>query len=256
MQDKCYSEFSGRCAVITGAASGIGKATAFILAKAGALLVLVDKNRVNLEITALAIQDMGIPKPLTLSADISNYNEVSELNKKVNGLSQSCDYLVTCAGILRRRAFLDIPVEEWEEVVAVNLTGSYLCCREIIPSMVKSGRGVIVLVASMAGRSTSVWGGAHYTASKHGVIGLARHLAKEFGPDNLRVNAFCPGGTITPMVEGCTTAQSRVTVAEGRPLRRWATANEQAKVITFLLSEQSSFITGAALDSNGGALMV
>ena len=256
MQNKYYPEFQGRCAIITGAASGMGKATAFLLAEAGAILILVDRDRANLEKTALEIQDVGASKPMIVAADISNHDEVATLGKKVRDFSDSCNYIVACAGILRRNAFLDISPDEWDKVISVNLTGCYLCCREMIPIMVESGRGAIVLVASMAGRSTSVWGGAHYTASKHGVIGLARHLAREFGPYSLRVNAFCPGGTLTPMVESCTTSESRGKTAAGRPLRRWATAGEQAKAIAFLLSDHSGFITGAAIDSNGGALMV
>ena len=122
--------------------------------------------------------------------------------------------------------------------------------------MIRQGKGVIVNVASLAGRSTSVLGGAHYTASKHGVIGLSRHIARELGPYGVRVNAFCPGGTLTPMVEQSSTPEEREANAARWPLRRWSAPEEQARVIAFLLSDDSGFITGACIDSNGGALMV
>jgi 3-oxoacyl-[acyl-carrier protein] reductase len=122
--------------------------------------------------------------------------------------------------------------------------------------MIRQGKGVIVNVASLAGRSTSVLGGAHYTASKHGVIGLSRHIARELGPYGVRVNAFCPGGTLTPMVEQSSMPEEREANAARWPLRRWSAPEEQARVIAFLLSDDSGFITGACIDSNGGALMV
>jgi len=256
MDNTYFQSFKSRHAVITGAASGIGRSTAILLAKAGAIVTLVDRNKVSLKDVA---QEIGIicgESLLVVVADISNPEQVSLLGQKIKERQGSCDYLVNCAGVLRRNAFLDISNHEWNEVIAINLNGSYLCCREIIPLMLGGDQSAVVLVASMAGRSTSVWGGAHYTASKHGVIGLARHLAREFGPENIRVNAFCPGGTLTPMVESCTKEESRNKMAKDRPLGRWATAEEQAKVIMFLLSKQSGFMTGTALDSNGGALMV
>jgi len=108
----------------------------------------------------------------------------------------------------------------------------------------------------VAGRSTSIFGGAHYTASKAGLLGLTRHLAREMGPHGIRVNAICPGGTLTPMVTETTTPEILAEVTTRIPLRRFAQPKEQAKVIAFLLSDDSSYMTGAAVDSNGGTLML
>jgi NAD(P)-dependent dehydrogenase (short-subunit alcohol dehydrogenase family) len=251
-----FPEFEERGAIITGAASGMGRAEALLMAEAGVHLALVDLDQSALTRVSEDIQAMGGPQPLVVPADISQQDQVQDMGTKARSFLPSVDYLVTCAGVMIPHAFTDISPDEWGRVVDINLTGSYLCCREVVPAMLEQGSGAVVLVASMAGRSTSVWGGAHYTASKHGVIGLARHLARETGPQGIRVNAFCPGGTLTPMVLNDTTPEARAEVAAKRPLRRWATAEEQAGVIAFLLSNQASFITGAAIDSNGGALMV
>ena len=252
----CHSEFEGKGAVITGAASGMGKATAMLLAEAGTSLLLVDMDGEGLAGVAAEINAMGKAEALTIKADVSRESHMKKMGAMAGDNLPSVDHLVVSAGILNTSRFGEITFAQWEKVLAVNLSGAFLCCSELLPFMLEQNSGSIVLVASMAGRSTSVWGGAHYTASKHGVIGLARHIAREYGPQNIRINAFCPGGTLTPMIMNNTTESHRQTVAQKRPLRRWATAEEQAEVIAFLLSKRSAFITGAAIDSNGGALMV
>ena len=251
-----YPEFENRGALITGAASGMGEAVALLLAQAGAHLVLADMDKEGLAKVAGRIELDHPGKVMAVTADVSQRAQVEKLGQKARSFLPSLAYLVASAGILRRNSFSDIPPEEWDQVLAVNLTGCFLCCREVVPVMVQQKTGSIVLVASLAGRSTSVWGGAHYTSSKHGVIGLARHLARELGPQQVRVNAFCPGGTLTPLVLNDTTEEARRAQAAKRPLGRWASAAEQARVIAFLLSDHASFMTGVALDSNGGALMV
>lgn len=195
-----YPEFKGRGALITGAASGMGEAIALLLAEAGAHLVLADVDQQGLAKVAGRIEQDRPGKVMAVTADVSQRAQVEKLGKKARSLLPSLNYMVASAGIMRPNAFVDIPPEEWDQLLSVNLTGCFLCCREVVPTMVRQKSGSIVLVASMAGRSTSVWGGAHYTASKHGVIGLARHLARELGPQKVRVNAFCPGGTLTPLV--------------------------------------------------------
>ena len=172
------------------------------------------------------------------------------------GKFKKIDFLVTSAGIFKATSFTKLEPTEWDFMMAVNLRGPYLCCRAVVPAMIKQGKGNIVNIASVAGRSASAWGGAHYTASKHGVVGLSRNLARELGPYGIRGNAFCPGGTITPMVLNATTQEAREETTTRIPLRRWGMPEEQARVIAFLLSDDSSYINGAAIDSNGGTLMV
>ena len=141
-------------------------------------------------------------------------------------------------------------------MIKVNLRGPFLFCKYAALPMVQQGKGVVVNVSSLAGRSTSILGGAHYTSAKHALIGLSRHMARELGPRGVRVNAFCPGATLTPMTTTGSSAREVERVAAAIPRRQWATPEEQAAVIGFLVSDASINITGACIDSNGGSLMV
>jgi len=248
--------FKGRYGIVTGAASGIGRAAALNLAHAGAGLSLADIEENALKKLAGEVENTGAPKPLIVKTDVSSEAEVQFLVDKTKASFYRIDFLVTSAGILRRTKFADMPIAEWDLMLSVNLRGPFLCCRAVVPVMIQQGGGVIVNVASLAGRTASVLGGAHYTAAKHGVVGLTRHIARELGPSGIRVNAFCPGATLTPMVQRVTPPEELERIAAGMPIRRWSKPEEQARVIAFLLSEDSNFITGACIDSNGGAVMV
>lgn len=249
-------DFRGKFGIVTGAASGIGRAAALNLAHAGAGLSLIDIDEKLLKTLAGEIETTGAPKPLVQKADVSSEVEVQSMVEKALSFFGRIDFLLTSAGILRRTKFADMPIAEWDLMLAVNLRGPFLCCRAVVPIMIRQGGGVIVNVASLAGRTASVLGGAHYTAAKHGVVGLTRHIARELGPSNIRVNAFCPGATLTPLVQRATPPEELDRIAAGMPIRRWSKPEEQARVIAFLLSEDSAFITGACIDSNGGAVMV
>ena len=247
---------AGRYGIVTGAASGIGEATAIYLAEMGADLALFDLDVDGLKRVSGQIEAAGGRTPLTVAVDICDETAVK------NGVQEACthfgsiDFLVNCAGILRRTSFLEIETEEWDLVMNTNLRAQYILCREVLHHMKDSGQGVIVNVASLAGRTCSVLGGAHYTTAKHALVGLSRHLAREFAPHGIRVNAFCPGATLTSMVEATTSQEELDTVAAVTPRGRWADPKEQAHVIGFLLSDASANIVGACIDSNGGAMMV
>lgn len=249
-------DFRGKFGIVTGAASGIGRAAAMNLAHAGAGLSLADIEDNALGTLAVEVEEAGAPKPVTAKIDVSSEAEVRSLVDKTLAAFGRIDFLVTSAGILRRTQFAEMPIAEWDLMMAVNLRGTFLCCHAVVPVMLRQGGGVIVNVASLAGRTTSVLGGAHYTAAKHGVVGLTRHIARELGPQGIRVNAFCPGATLTPLVQRATPPEELERIAAGMPIRRWSKPEEQASVIAFLLSEDSNFITGACIDSNGGAVMV
>lgn len=247
---------NNRFGIVTGAASGIGQATAVHLARMGAGLCLVDLNHSGLEKTREKIDAQGGARTVLFDADAT---KAAEVNRVVEGTVTrfgAIDFLVNCAGILRRTAFMDMAAEEWDLVLKVNLRGPFLYCQSVAAHMIRRGSGVIVNVASLAGRSSSILGGAHYTTSKHGIIGLSRHMARELGPSGVRVNAFCPGATLTPMTAGVAAPEEVEAVAATIPRRQWAAPEEQAAVIGFLVSDAAVNITGACIDSNGGALML
>ncbi|MFO7984925.1 MAG: SDR family NAD(P)-dependent oxidoreductase [Desulfatiglandaceae bacterium] len=247
-------ELRGKTGIVTGAASGIGKAAALLMAHMGARLCLVDRDEKRLH---EAISEIGIGGDAeSLICDVAEASQVNRMVADAMRSLESLDFLVNSAGILRRTAFPEIDPAEWDLMMGVNLRGAFLCCRAAVPHMLKCGRGVIVNVASLAGRSCSILGGAHYTTAKHGLVGLSRHLARELGPRGIRVNAFCPGATLTPMTLETTTESERKRVAGSVPLGRWGLPEEQARVIAFLVSDAAVFITGACIDSNGGSLMV
>jgi 3-oxoacyl-[acyl-carrier protein] reductase len=245
-----------RFGIVTGAASGIGRAAAIYLAGMGAEAVLVDLNENGLEKTKALIEQAHSPAPLVFRADAAVKDDVHRVVKEALDRFGAIDFLVNCAGIMRRTAFLNIEPAEWDHLLSINLLGPFLFCREVAPHMVERGQGVIVNVASLAGRSSSLLGGAHYTTSKHGLIGLSRHMARELTPLGVRVNAFCPGATLTPLATEATSAEETEAVAAKIPRGRWASPEEQAAVIGFLVSDASINITGACIDSNGGALML
>ena len=247
----------GRFGIVTGAASGIGRAAALHLAQMGAGVAMVDLDSDGLAETQARIgETTPRGRAVVFEADASDEAQVLRVVEETATAFGAIDFLVNCAGILRRTAFADITVEEWDLMMKVNLRGPFLYCRSVAERMLRSGGGTIVNVASLAGRTASILGGAHYTAAKHAIVGLSRHMARELGPSGVRVNAFCPGATLTPMITRCTPDSEIEAVAAAIPRRRWADPAEQAAVIGFLVSDLSANITGACIDSNGGSLMI
>ena len=247
---------SKKYGIVTGAASGIGRATALHLAEMGAHLTLVDMDSDGLRRVAAQIEATGGAPQHIAAVDICDEGAVKRTVREAGAQFGSIEFLVNCAGILRRTAFLEIETDEWDLVLNTNLRAQYIFCREVLRHMQDNGRGVIVNVASLAGRTCSLLGGAHYTTAKHALVGLSRHLAREFAAHGIRVNAFCPGATLTPMTETATSAEEFDAVVAATPRGCWADPIEQAHVIGFLVSDASVNIVGACIDSNGGALMV
>lgn len=249
-------DLSGKSGIVTGAASGIGKAAALHLSGMGASLAVVDINLDGLAATAQAIQDAGGPPVIPIRTDAADESQVQQAAAGCLAEFKAIDFLVNAHGILRRTRFLDMPTAEWDLMLGVNLRSCFFFCKAVLPGMKERGQGVIVNVASLAGRSSSILGGAHYTVAKHGLIGLSRHLAREFGPFGIRVNALCPGATLTPMTLSATPQEEIDRIAAAIPRGQWSSPEEQARVIGFLVSEDAVNITGACIDCNGGSLMV
>ena len=249
-------DFNGQCGIVTGPASGIGKAVALLLAESNAALALVDRDSSGLEAVALNCEEKCTIAPLTIDADISKEKEVQRMVDETLARFGKIDFLVTSAGILFRTGFTDIPMHEWDELMDTNVRGLFMCNQFVVREMLKQGGGVIVNVASVAGRSISLIGGAHYCASKHAVIGITRHMARELCTRGIRANAFCPGATHTPMIQNNMKADEIKGLESRIALNRLADPEEQARVIAFMLSDAASYLNGACLDSNGGSVML
>lgn len=246
--------FDGQVAVVTGAGSGIGQAIGVRLAAEGAHVLLADVNGDAASITAATVVDSGGDAD-AIGIDVSEPADVRRM-AGVASRRGRIDILVNSAGIVRSTAAADISPDEWERVLGVNTTGAFLCAQAVYPAMRDGGGGRIVNIASMAGRATSTLGGAHYTASKAGMLGLTRHLAREWAPDAITVNAISPGIVDTPAVHAAADETKLQHVLHGIPLGRLGEPGEVAALVAFLVSSEAGYITGANVDIHGGELII
>jgi len=232
----------------------MGRAVAERFAAEGASLVVVDVRADSLEVLAASLSDLCVEATARV-ADISNPEQVTTLIDETVADLGRIDVVVNAAGILHPTRFDEMTVAEWDRVIGVNLRGTFLVMRAVYPYMKAAGRGSIVNFSSTAGLTVSTLGGAHYTASKHGVMGLTKALAKEGGPFGVRVNAVCPGLIDTEMVRATITPDHIRRYEAGFPIGRLGTPDEVAELVLFLASERSAYITGAALNISGGDLL-
>lgn len=233
-------EFEGKICFIVGGASGIGLATAHALATRGAIVAVGD------------IQD--IDELPSLIMDVTKPEEIRDAIAGILELHGRLDIAVNCAGVGgTRAATAEYPMETWNQVMAVNLTGVFTCMQEELKAMVPNRSGVIVNIASVAG-VTAFPRYSAYTASKHGVVGLTKAAAVEYAPLGIRINAICPAYTRTPLMEGMLVQREGLEERLlGRiPVGRFATAHEIAESIVYLCSAASGFMTGQCLVLDGG----
>ncbi|MED1824897.1 SDR family NAD(P)-dependent oxidoreductase [Brevibacillus agri] len=244
---------------VTGAAGGIGKATCSMIAASGGHLVVSDADEDKLMQLCDEWKIHGT-EILPIVLDVTNQEQVRLTGEKIEKNFGRLDVLINGAGISPKgpngRVLVDeMDPEVWRRVLDINLNGSFYCSQIAIRLMKKQRRGHIVNIASSAGRTYSAITGAHYAASKAALIALTRQTAGEVGPEGIYVNAVAPGRIDTPMIWDVPVEVNHQAV-ENTPLRRLGTPDEVASVILFLLSSQSSFITGAVIDVNGGRFMV
>ena len=247
---------AGKVALVTGAGRGMGRAVALTLAREGAAVVVNDVNGAAAEVVAADINQAG-GQALAYVADVSQEAEVNAMVRAAVERFGTVHILVNNAGLLgNTRPIEAISGDEWDRLMAVNVKGVFNCTRAVLPLMQAQRYGKIVNVSSSAGRSTSTFGGAHYTTSKAAVLGLTRHTAREAAPFNINVNATAPGSMDTEMVRERATAEHIASEEQKIPLRRLGTAQDEANLVLFLCSDESSYIAGATIDINGADLLL
>jgi len=238
-----------KIALVTGSGRGIGKAIALALAKEGMDVAVNARHLPEIKATAAEIQVLG-QRSMAIQCDVSDYEAVENMVRRIVGQWGGIDVLVNNAGIALSKMWEDMEKEEWEKVINVNLGSVLNCSRAVIETMKQRGGGNIVNIASMAAKSISDTSSPDYTASKAGIIGFTRQLAFELGPYNIRVNAICPATVVTTLTE-ITPEMERKLMAI-TPLKRLSQPEDIANVVTFLVSDKARMITGASIDIDGG----
>ncbi|WAC08273.1 MAG: 3-oxoacyl-[acyl-carrier-protein] reductase [Thermodesulfobacteriota bacterium] len=241
-----------RVAIITGGAQGIGRAIGLLLAQNGADIVIADKNDQQAEETVQEISLLG-RKSLAVKVDVSNFSEAEKLGKTVFDAFGRIDILVNNAGITRDGLFLRMKEEEWDEVIAINLKSVFNCSKGVIRYLGKQRGGKIISVASVVGQMGNI-GQANYAASKAGIIGFTKTLAREFASRRIMVNAVAPGFIETDMTRTLP-EKVREEFISNIPLGRMGTPEEIAEAVLFLASDASNYITGQVINVNGGLYM-
>jgi 3-oxoacyl-[acyl-carrier protein] reductase len=249
-------DLEGRVAIITGGGKGIGKVYAQEFARAGAKVVAADIDGAAAEAVAQGIVRAN-GEALGLATDVSDEQAANAMAKAAIDRFGGIDILINNASlmsVLPRRSWMEIPVQEWDDVMAVNLRGLLLCSRAVVPAMKARGRDKIINISS-----SRVWDGTpnrlHYTTSKAGVIGFTRALARELGEFNITVNAVTPGMTLSETQVATTSNNYAATRASGRALNRDQFPDDLVGTVMFLASVASDFITGQTINVDGGKAM-
>lgn len=243
-----------RVAIVTGGAgfNGLGFATARMLAAHGAQVVILDLPAAN---PAAAAAELG-PQHLGLAADITKEEQCQAAARAALDRYGRIDILFNNAGITQVRKTLDISAADYDAVLDVSLRGTLLMSQAVLPAMQRQQSGSIISTSSVsAQRGGGILGGPHYSAAKAGVLGLTRAMAREFGPDNIRVNAITPGLIATDIIKGKLSEERKGEIAEQIPLARLGRADDIAGAVVFLASDLSAYCTGITLDVNGGMLI-
>lgn len=245
------ARFTDKVAFVTGAASGIGRAAAVAFAAEGAKVAILDRTEDALKEVEAAVRGAGSGDVLAIAADISNPEQVEAAVSRVVDTFGRLDIAFNNAGV-ENKAFpvADMPIEEWDRILDINLRGTFLCMKHEIAQMVAQGGGRIVNTSSGAGIK-GVKGGANYSASKHAIIGLTKSAALDYATQNIRVNAVLPGNIETPMMDRFTDGDIQKAI-DLEPIGRLGKPEEIAEAVLWMSSDLGGFVTGSAIVVDGG----
>ncbi|HYM26117.1 MAG TPA: SDR family oxidoreductase [Vicinamibacterales bacterium] len=252
MPDDTLRDFAGRVAIVTGAARGLGRAAAARLHERGASVAVNVRGGERALATAREIGE-GV---LAVEGDLADGGVPERIVRQTLDRFGRIDILINNAALPLTTRFEQISAEEWRRAIEVNLTAPFLLMQAVLPAMKRQRYGRIINISSTAGRMVSTLGGAHYTTSKTGLLGLTRAAAKELGTHGITANAICPGMIDTELTRESASTEVLDRLARGYPVPRLGTALEVADLICFAASERAGYITGASLDINGGDLMM
>jgi 3-oxoacyl-[acyl-carrier protein] reductase len=252
-----YLDLTGKVALVTGASSGIGRATALALGACGARVAInYHRNEAGAEQTRARLAESGA-LACTIQADVKRSEDVRALVTRAVEELGPIDILVNNAGsLVERLKLLELTEERWDEVLDLNLKSAFLCSQAVAASMIERRGGQIINVSSIAGRNGGALGSIHYSTAKGGLITMTKGLAKELAPYGVRVNAVSPGVIDTPYHEQFSTPEAMRAYVTGIPLARVGRAEEVAKVIVFLASDAASYLCGETIEINGGMMML
>jgi len=242
--------FQNKKAIITGASRGIGKAIAFNLAENGCDLFLVSRTKSDLEKVRNEILNDYKVNIFCYELDITNFESVKEVFKKIIAEADTIDILINNAGITQDNIIARMTIDQWNRVIQTNLTGCFNCCKHIIRYMIKNKYGRIINISSIIGLNGNI-GQINYSAAKAGLLGLTKSLSKEVGSRNITVNSIAPGFIKTDMTQGLDNS-NKDKFLEDIALKRFGETEDVAHLVTFLASNKASYITGQTINIDGG----
>ncbi|RLJ70386.1 3-oxoacyl-[acyl-carrier-protein] reductase [Hydrogenivirga caldilitoris] len=241
---------SGKIALVTGSTRGIGKATAYKLAEAGATVIVTGRSEDRAKEVAKEIAGNTKANTYGVGLDIGSKESIEEALRKINEEVGSVDILVNNAGVNRDTLFIRMKYEDWDEIIRVNLTGTFLVTQLVVKGMLKKRWGRVINMSSVVAFIGNV-GQANYSAAKAGLVGFTKTLAKELAPRNITVNAIAPGFIETDMTENLPEEIKQGFLSQ-IPMNRFGTAEDVANVVLFIASDLSSYMTGEVIHVNGG----